>query len=408
MAKNGNRMIVHDEQDKSEIILYQPDDSIKLEVRSEDDTVWLTQVQMAELFQTTKQNVSLHINNMFKECEINSATVKEYLTVQSENGREVSRITKHYNLEVIMSISRRTKSQRGALFCQWATEILEDKITRPSHVENRGEMVLYRPDNSLKLEVKLEDDDVWLNRQQIAFLFGRDVKTIGKHINNALNEELLGLTSVANFATHLEDGRTYQVEHYNLDVILSVGYRVKSQRGIQFRIWSNRVLKEYVLKGYVVDRRFERVEYRVEEVEKKIDFFVKRSLPPDQGIFFEGQIFDAYVFVSDLIRSAKKTIILMDNYVDESVLLLLSNRQPNVDAVIYTKNISAQLRSQIDKHNLQYDSVVVHETSRFHDRFLMIDDAVYHTGSSLKDLGKKLSAYSKIEIDAAEILRLLT
>ena len=193
---------------------------------------------------------------------------------------------------------------------------------------NTGEIILYQPDDFLHLEVRLENEMVWLNRQQMAQLFDRDVKTIGKHINNALSEELQEISVVAKFATTAADGKIYQMEHYNLDMILSVGYRVKSQRGIQFRIWSNRVLKEYILKGYAIHQRFERIEHRVTETEKKIDFFVKTALPPKEDIFYDGQIFDAYTFVAGLIKSAKKSIVLIDNYVDEMGLdknVLLQN-----------------------------------------------------------------------------------
>ena len=195
-----------------------------------------------------------------------------------------------------------------------------------NQLNSKGEIIVYQPDNTLKLEVLLENETVWLNRRQIAILFNRDVKTIGKHIKNALNEELNGFSVVANFATTATDGKNYQVAYYNLDLILSIGYRVKSKQGILFRQWANHILKEYILKGYAIHHRFERLENRVTDTERKIDFFVKTSLPPMEGIFFDGQIFDAYVFVSDLIKSAKKSIILIDNYIDETVLLLLFNK----------------------------------------------------------------------------------
>jgi hypothetical protein len=184
---------------------------------------------------------------------------------------------------------------------------------------NTGEIILYQPDNSIQLEVRLENETVWLNRQQIALLFGRDVKTIGKHIHNALKEELQALSVVAKFATTAADGKSYLVEYYSLDMILSVGYRVKSQQGVHFRIWSNRVLQDYIFKGYAIHQRFERLERRVFETEKNIDFFVKTSLPPVEGIFYDGQIFDAYAFAAERIKSARNSVVLIDNYVDESV-----------------------------------------------------------------------------------------
>ena len=268
----------------------------------------------------------------------------------------------------------------------------------------KSELVLYQPDCTVVVEVRLEDENVWLNRHQISVLFDRDIKTIGKHINNALNEELADFSVVANFATTAADGKVYQVEYYNLDVIMSVGYRVKSNRGIQFRIWANRVLKNFIMKGYAVNKRFERLESRVTKTEKKIDFFVKTALPPVQGIFYEGQIFDAYVFASNLIKSAKKSIVLIDNYIDENVLLLLSKRQTKVCVQIYTKRISAQLQLDLKKHNSQYEPIHMSTSDVFHDRFLVIDNAVYFIGASLKDLGKKLFAFSKMEIKYTELL----
>jgi len=316
-------------------------------------------------------------------------------------------------------------------------------------LEKQNEIILYQPDSSVEIEVRLENETVWLNRQQLAVLFDRDVKTIGKHINNALKEELSGFSTIANFATvenditenvvvakfatttkhgaiagktqiqQVElaensvvakfattavDGKVYQVEYYNLDVIISVGYRVKSNRGVQFRIWANRILKDYLLKGFVVNQRIDRIERKIIEHDQKFDLLIKTSLPPNEGVFFEGQIFDAYVFVSDLIKSAKKSVVLIDSYIDETVLLLLSKRLPKVTAEIYTKQISSQLQLDLTKHNSQYEPVTIYKTDGFHDRFLIIDNTVYHIGASLKDLGKKLFGFSKMGIKHTEIL----
>ena len=286
---------------------------------------------------------------------------------------------------------------------------------------NKSEIVMYQPDNTVTVEVRIESENVWLNRQQIALLFDRDIKTVGKHISNALKEELAGVSTVANFATvesknaaysvvakfatTATNGKVYQMEYYNLDMILSIGYRVKSNRGIQFRIWANRVLKNYLMKGYAVHKRFDRLEKRVTKTEEKIDFFVKTALPPLEGIFYDGQIFDAYVFASNLIKSAKKSIILIDNYIDESVLVLLSKRQLKVSAQIFTKQISNQLQLDLKKHNAQYEPIIINKFARFHDRFLIIDNTVYLVGASIKDLGKKLFAFSKMELKQTELFR---
>jgi hypothetical protein len=255
------------------------------------------------------------------------------------------------------------------------------------------------------IEVRIEDETVWLNRNQIAILFDRDIKTIGKHINNALKEELSTISVVANFATTAKDGKVYQVAHYNLDMILSVGYRVKSTKGIEFRKWSSTILKSYLLKGYALQHRIEAIEKKVFEQDFKIEQLLHAKLPVQQGIFFEGQLFDAYVFVSDIIKSAKKSIILIDNYVDETVLLLLSKRNDSVIATIYTEKITPQFQLDIKKHNAQYEPVGVEIENKSHDRFLIIDEnQVYHLGASIKDLGKKWFAFSRLHIDPNSIL----
>ena len=279
------------------------------------------------------------------------------------------------------------------------------------NMEQRGEIILYQPDDSVKMEVRIENETVWLNRQQLAELFDRDIKTIGKHLNNALKEELEGLATVAKFATVQKEGDrivTRQVEYYNLDMILSVGYRVKSQRGIEFRRWSNQVLKEYLLRGYSINQRLSVLEQTDCEHSKKIDFFVRTSLPPIEGIFFDGQIFDAYTFAANLIKSARKSLILIDNYVDEAVLLMFSKRMPGVNAMIYTQRITPRLQLDLDRHNNQYPPIDIRIYQQGHDRFLIIDDTdVYHIGASLKDLGKKLFAFSRMNIPASLILNQL-
>lgn len=264
----------------------------------------------------------------------------------------------------------------------------------------QGEIILYQPNDSLRLEVRLDGDNVWLNRSQLAELFDRDVKTIGKHINNALKEELDNVPVVAKFATTAADGKVYQTEHYNLDMVISVGFRVKSRRGVDFRRWANTILKEYMLKGYAINQRIEQLEKTVALHSEKIDFFVRTSLPPVEGIFYDGQIFDAYKFATDLIRSARKSLLLIDNYVDDSVLLMLSKRNPGVTATVYTQKITPQLQLDLDKHNDQYPPINIRTYRNSHDRFLIVDNKeVYHIGASLKDLGKKMFAFSKLQIE---------
>ncbi len=270
-----------------------------------------------------------------------------------------------------------------------------------------NEIILYQPDETVKLEVRLCEETIWLNRNQMATLFGRDVKTIGKHIANALAEELSAIPTVANFATvQSEGGRrvTRNVEYYNLDMILSVGYRVKSQQGVLFRQWANRVLKEYLLKGYSVNQRIERLEQRVTETENKIDFFVRTSLPPVEGIFYDGQMLEPFAFVNNLIRSAKMRIVLIDNYVDETVLLRLAERANGVKAKIYTQQASPSFNVALAQHNNQYEPIDLSIFTKSHDRFLIINSDVYHIGASIKDLGKRWFAFCKMQLQADEMI----
>ena len=272
-------------------------------------------------------------------------------------------------------------------------------------MENRGEIILYQPDDEIRLEVRLEEDTVWLTQAQMAELFQTTKQNVSLHTNNIFKEkELLMSAVVKESLTTAADGKHYRVKYYNLDVIISVGYRVKSIRGTQFRQWANKVLKEYLLKGYSVNQRLNRLEQRMSHAEEKIDFFVRTSLPPVEGIFYEGQIFEAYKFATDLIRSARTSILLIDNYVDESVLLMLSKRNEGVRAGIYTNRISGQFRLDLERHNSQYPPVEVHVYKKSHDRFLIIDGTeVYHIGASLKDLGRKMFAFSKLDIPASTI-----
>ena len=234
-------------------------------------------------------------------------------------------------------------------------------------MRNQGEIILYQPDEEIKLDVRLENETVWLSIDEMSHLFGRDISVIGKHIRNIFKEgELIKDSVWAKFAYTASDGKTYQVDYYNLDVIISVGYRVKSQRGTQFRQWANKVLKEYLLKGYSINQR-------INQLENKMD----------------------------------SRLTAHDRHVDESVLLMLSKRQPGVTATIYTQRITPQFRLDLDRHNDQYPPVDVRTCKLSHDRFLIVDDAVYHIGASLKDLGKKWFAFSKLSLPAEMITNLL-
>lgn len=275
-----------------------------------------------------------------------------------------------------------------------------------------NEIILYQPDNTLKLDVRVEDETVWLTQAQMSELFQATKQNISLHISNIYKEgELETASTVKEYLTVQTEGKRKvkrQLSYYNLDVIISVGYRVKSLRGTQFRQWANKVLKEYLLRGYSVnqrlidmsdrlDRRLLEQDSKIAAIRKDVDFFVRTATPPREGILFEGQIFDAYYITSQLIRKATKRIVLVDNYIDETVFLQLAKRNPGVKATIYTHTISRQLHLDQQRHNSQYEPIDILTYRRAHDRFLIIDEEVYHLGASLKDLGKKLFAFSLSE-----------
>ena len=272
------------------------------------------------------------------------------------------------------------------------------------HSEN--EIILYQPDATLSLDVRVEDETVWLTQQQMSELFMRDRSVITRHISNVFKERELDEKSNVHFL-HIANSDK-PVKLYSLDVIISVGYRVKSVRGTLFRQWANKILKDYLLRGYSINQRLLHLENRIDhrlsehdhqikELNDKVDFFLRTSLPPREGILFDGQIFDAHRFINDLIRTASRRLILIDNYVDDTVLTQLDNRKDNVAAIIYTQQISNAFKLDIERHNKQYTPIEVRIAHKIHDRFLIVDDTLYHIGASIKDLGKKLFAFSKME-----------
>ena len=265
-----------------------------------------------------------------------------------------------------------------------------------------GEIVVYQPDEITRLEVRINEDTVWLTQAQMSDLFGRDRTVITKHIRNIFMERELEEKSNVHFLHFANSDKP--VKLFSLDVIISVGYRVKSTQGTRFRQWANKVIKEYLLKGYCINPRLTAIERRLDVHEKKIEFFLQSSLPQKQGIFFDGQIYDAYAFVAELVRKAARRIVLIDNYIDDTVLTMLSKRSDRVDATIYTCKVSKQLQLDIDKHNAQYPPITVKTFSKAHDRFLIIDDTVYLIGASIKDLGKKWFGFTLLENTDAEDL----
>ena len=277
--------------------------------------------------------------------------------------------------------------------------------------EVQGEVIFYQPDNTMRLEVRLEDETVWLTQQQMVTLFQSSKANVSEHIRNIYDQgELEQEATVRNFRTVRKEGNRMvnrTLTYYNLDAIISVGFRVNTKRGIMFRQWANRTLKEYLLRGYAfhqqmiamqrqIDVRLEEqnerlsaVENHLHEHDQKFDMIVKTPELPNEGVFFDGQIFDAFKLVMQLIKSAEHRIILIDNYINEEILTMFDQRANGVIASIYTARIDSAMQLAIQRHDAQYDPIPVNVFRMSHDRWLIIDEKVYHFGASLKDLGKK-------------------
>ncbi|MBP5768690.1 MAG: virulence RhuM family protein [Fibrobacter sp.] len=316
------------------------------------------------------------------------------------------------------------------------TKKTEMSIPEPVGGDNKGEIVLYQPEGEVRLEVRVENETVWLNRQQLAMLFNRDIKTIGKHITNALKEECQN-SVVAKFATTADDGKKYQVEHYDLDIILSVGYRVKSANGIKFRRWASHVLKDYMLKGYAVNQRkiatdlqiadrlheqrqliesqgteiadvrksIAEQDSRLSAVEQRIDFFVNAAQAPTGGILATGTRFDGLVLIADLVKSAKRSVAFIDPFATIEVLKFAAMRAKGVQAVVYSARITPEFRAAADLHKKQYPGLDLKTMRTIHDRFLLVDDKVYHFGASFKDMGNEMTAFSVLDfVTPAEVI----
>lgn len=275
----------------------------------------------------------------------------------------------------------------------------------------KNEIILYHPHELPEhIEVRIEGETVWLNQSQLATLFNQTKQNISLHINNCFKErELEKMSTVKEYLTVQNEGARHvkrNIEFYNLDVIISVGYRIKSKQGTQFRIWATQILRDYLLKGYAINHRINTVENSIENLAKKVEtisFQIQSSQLPNQGVFFDGQVFDAYELASRIIRSAKKSICLIDNYIDESTLTHLTKKNKNVNVKLLTRNLSKQLTLDLKKVNEQYGGFEMQNFEKSHDRFLIIDNtAVYHLGASLKDLGKKWFAFTKMDSHSVE------
>ena len=289
--------------------------------------------------------------------------------------------------------------------------------------EEKGEIVLYQPNDNIRLEVRLQDDTVWLTQQQMAELFNTTRNNITLHIGNIFKEGELEVNSVRKESLlTAADGKKYRTKFYNLDVIISVGYRVKSPVGTRFRQWANGVLKDYLLRGYAVHQqvmalqqinlridaqndRIARIEGALDQQQQQLDFVVRANEKPEELLIPTGCVWDAYMFVCDLIRSAEKRIILVDNFVDDRVLTMLDKRDRGVLAEVHTR-YHEQTKLDFDKHNQQYEPIsYVQLPHAVHDRYLIVDDDVWLLGTSVKDMGRSLCTIIKVGFSPEGVMK---
>ena len=283
--------------------------------------------------------------------------------------------------------------------------------------ENILNIIVYN-DGGVELKVSVENETIWLTQKQLGELFNVESHNITYHIKNIYKQkELLQNPTTRKIRVVQKEGKREierDIDHYNLDMIISIGYRVNSITATKFRQWATSILKNYIQNGYVINadkitnQRFKELENDVTLLKSKVENISNsledKTLKPKQGIFYDGQIFDAYVFVNDLLKTATDEVLLIDNYIDETIFTLFS-KYPNIKIKIYTKTISKQLKLDFEKYQKQYKNIEINEFKNSHDRFLIIDKKeIYHIGASLKDLGKKWFAFSKFEIESLKML----
>ena len=385
---------------------------IEVNVSPDEETVWLSLADLCALFDRDKSVISRHIKNIFKDGELSEEQVVAKKATTGPDGKTY-KVT-FYNLDLISSVGYRVKSSIGVVFTKWAKQTLD----RLKNRKIESNIIVFN-NNDISLDVKImpNEETVYLTKDQMSILFGRNRSVITRHIQNIFIEGELDENRVCAKKAHTgPDGKNYIVDYYNLDVIISVGYRVKSSNGVIFRKWALSVLKEYLLKGYVINdnrtlvtnenyisliNRVDSIDFRLQQLEKESIFF------PKNVILFENQLFDAMTIVGNFVSRAMKSIILIDPYTDLLTLDVLCNKKENVSLTIITSNKTKITQNAIEAFKQKYGDVLVKINNCYHDRYLVIDDEVfYHLGSSINYLGKNFSQVDKIiEKDLIELLR---
>ena len=275
-------------------------------------------------------------------------------------------------------------------------------------IEDKNEIIVYQPEGGVfHIEVRVENETVWLTQAQMAELFSKSISVISRHIANVFAEHELEEKSNLHFLQIANSDKPVKV--FSLDVIISVGYRVKSYQGTQFRRWANKVLKEHLLRGYSINQRLishenklENHDSRIINLEKQVDFFVKTNMPPREGLLPAHAHWSGYEFAVQLVRSAKRELIIIDPYANDMVLSLMAKRTKGVNATIYSARITHAMREEEARLNRQFPTVHLENMREVHDRFVIVDDVVYHVGASFKDLGNQMTAFSVLNFVTKE------
>jgi len=372
-----------------------------------NNDLWISQLEMTKLFKVSKYTISRHLKIILEKTSNTNSVVAVFATTGTDNK---TYNVKHYSLEIVKNIGYKINPSITNSFIEWALKAINEENTK-----NTLPIEVFE-DGNFKLEVSIspQENTIWLSQEQTSKLYLTSKQLISFHVNNILKEgELERATVKKNLTVQIENGREVKREvlQYNLDMIISIGYRVNSKRGIIFRRWANQILKQYLTKGYALDgsrvtlykENFIELSTAVFKLEQKTSLHdeeiekLKGIIKEDYNkIFFKGQLYDAYAILISIIKKATKKILLIDNYIDIETLNILSNKNADVSIEIITKtNLLPKLT--IDKFKKQYNNLIIKTSNVFHDRFLIIDDKhLYHIGASIKDIGKKCFAINEM------------
>ncbi len=398
---------MNNQEKKYELIKFE-DGEVNLDVKvsSEEDTVWLNQKDLIKLFNVDKSRISRHIKNILHEGELDSSVVAENATTGSDGK---TYITKYYNLDMIIAVGYRVKSKRGILFRDWAFNKIDELKNQNTQKGLISQYILFNYDEiKLNVNVSPNENTVWLNKEQLIILFDTTRQNLEYHINNIYSQNELDELATCKkiLQVQIENNRevTRNVNIYNLDMIISLGFRINSKRGIIFRQWANKILKQYLLNGYAINTErimayqsnILQLEANVINIENRLKNLEMTIYSDNTQIIFEGEILEPYTFLRKLFFLARNEITIIDQYADKFLLTMLSDLK--VKITIITSS-SSYLNKEIIPNNI----TIIHNDI-IHDRFIIIDDLVYAIGSSFNDIGKKRFFMMKLENITKEMI----